>query len=163
MWRKWTFFNGRLILWFQVVVLRKIKDVTSVDLSLWRIDFMILCWNVEENYRCLKLTRQQWTLTLDQFYDFFVEMSSSVDPPTHELNPEWFLRFHVEMANKLFELDPGWFYDFELTFWGKLIEREPWLILRFQVENKICWKLIHKQLTLTLKRFYDFKLKYWGK
>ena len=38
---------------------------------------------------------------------YFVEMSSSVDQPTHELDPELFLRFQVEIARKLFELDPG--------------------------------------------------------
>ena len=30
-------------------------------------------------------------------------------------------------------------------------------------EYKICWKLIHKQLTLTLDWFHDFELKCWGK
>ena len=49
------------------------------------------------------------TLTLNQFYDFFfvVEMTSSVDPPIHELDAELFSRLQIEIFRKLFELDPG--------------------------------------------------------
>ena len=86
-------------------MLKKLKHVTSVVLLLRRIDFMILCRSVKEDYRCLKLTCQQRTLILNQFYDFFVEMSSSIDPLTQELDPELFLRFQVEISRKLFELD----------------------------------------------------------
>ena len=34
------FLNGRLILWFLAEKLKKIKDVKSLDLLLWRIEFM---------------------------------------------------------------------------------------------------------------------------
>ena len=46
---------------------------------------------------------------------YFVEMSSSLNPPTYELDPGLFLKFQVKMLRKLFELDPGWFRDFKLT------------------------------------------------
>ena len=65
---------------------------------------------------------------------FYQEMSSSVDPPTHELDAKLFLRFQVKVSRKLFELDPSWFYYFKLTCLGKLVE-------------------------LDLGWFYDFKLK----
>ena len=53
---------------------------------------------------------------------FFVEMTSSVDSPTHELDAELFLRFQAEISRKLFELDLGWFYNFKLTCWRKLVK-----------------------------------------
>ena len=55
---------------------------------------------------------------------FFVEMSSSVDPSTHELDSELFLKFQVGISKKLFEHDPGWFYDFIL----KIKDIESWPI-----------------------------------
>ena len=54
------------------------------------IDFMPLSWNVEENQRCLKLTRQQLTLTPDWFYDFKLKCWKRVVM----FGPSWFYSFN---------------------------------------------------------------------
>ena len=75
---------------------------------------------------------------LESILWYFVEMSSSVDPPTQELDPELFSRFQVEMWKKLFELDPGWLYDFNLKIkdvesWP--VNNWPWLWIDFMISN----------------------------
>ena len=89
-------------------------------------DFKLKCWNK------LKLWHQ-WTHNSEGLILWsYVELSSSVDPSTHELDPELFLRFQVETSKKLLELDPGWFYDFKLTCWGKLVELDSGLFYDFK-------------------------------
>ena len=44
---------------------------------------------------------------LESILWYFVEMSSFVDPPTHDLDPELFSRFQVVILMKLLELVPG--------------------------------------------------------
>ena len=57
---------------------------------------------------------------LESILQYLVEMPSSVDPPTDELDHELISRFRVGMLRKLFDFDPGLFYDFKLKCQRKL-------------------------------------------
>ena len=126
----------------------------------WFCDSKLKCWKKLYMFEVYPSTED---FDLESILWIFVEMLSSVDPPTHKLDPKLFLRFQVEILRKLFELDPGWLFDFKLTCRGKLVELDPGWFYDLSwnvVKNQRCWKLTHKQLTLTLNGFYDFKLKY---
>ena len=125
-------------------MLKNITDVTSVDLTLWNIDFMISCRNVEVNYRCLKLTgfllkchhpltQQHMSLTPNCFWDFKFKNPGnylslvSVDFTT--LSWHW---------GKLVELDPGRFYNFKLKIKDVEscpINSWPWSELNFMISS----------------------------
>ena len=123
------FFYEGLILWFQVVMLRKIGDVTSVDLLLWRIDFIILCCSVMDVWSW-PISSELWPWINFMTFYWNVIIGSRTNTWTWlwivfkisnwnvvEIIWTWFwliLPFKVYMLRELVELDPGIFNNFKL-------------------------------------------------
>ena len=122
----------RLILWFQVKILRKISD------------FNILKWSPKiKNRYTTSVTLSQndpsalrhihvkikdvwfwlvcsWPWPWIYFMILNLNILISWLPSTVELNLALITRFQIEILGKLIDLDPGWFYDFKLKYWRKL-------------------------------------------
>ena len=98
-------------------MLKKIGDTTSVDLLLWRIDFMLKCWR---KLYMFEVDLSSKDFDLESILQSLVGMSSSVDSPTAELDPELILRFLIRMLRELCDLDLGWFYGLILKCCRKL-------------------------------------------
>ena len=136
-WHKWTSSMDDWFYDFELKCRKKIKDVTSISLLLWRIDFIISSWNVEENYSC-------WSWPINSglwlWINFMIFLLKCHHPLTHrpnELDPDLFLRFQEEIIWTWFRL----ILRFQVDMLRKISWTWPWLILWFQVENQRCRKV----------------------
>ena len=86
--------DTEFILWFWVEMLKKIRGIWS--------------W---------PMNNRPWLL-----FDFiiWVEMLSSVDSSTFDLDLVLFWDFKLKCLRKLVDLDLIWFYDYKFQCWGKL-------------------------------------------